>query len=77
MKKLPLLLAAAFLLFAACENNESEITEFDSSALTSIFGKNTVGEESEMSNAKILAKLPIYGSNYFNNENINSMKRNY
>ena len=53
-------------------NNESEITEFDSSALTSIFGKNTVGEESEMSNAKILAKLPIYGSNYFNNENINS-----
>ena len=37
-------------------NNESEITEFDSSALTSIFGKNTVGEESEMSNAKILAK---------------------
>jgi len=53
-------------------NNESEITEFDSSALTSIFGKNTVREESEMSNAKILAKLPIYGSNYFNNENINS-----
>ena len=53
-------------------NNESEITEFDSSALTSIFGKNTIEEESEMSNAKTLAKLPIYGSNYFNNENINS-----
>ena len=53
-------------------NNESEITEFDSSSLTSIFGKNTIEEESEMSNVKTLAKLPIYGSNYFNNENINS-----
>jgi len=53
-------------------NNESEITEFDSSSLTSIFGKNTIEEESEMSYAKTLAKLPIYGSNYFNNENINS-----
>ena len=52
-------------------NNESEITEFDSSLLTSIFGKNT-SEESEISDAKTLAKLPIYGSNYFNNENINS-----
>ena len=53
-------------------NNESEITEFDSTTLTSIFGKNTVEEESKMSNAKTLAKLPIYGSNYFNNESINS-----
>ena len=51
-------------------NNESEITEFDSSELTSIFGK-TLEEESEMSK-QTLAKLPIYGSNYFNNENINS-----
>ena len=52
---------------------KSEITEFDSSSLTSIFGKNTIEEESdEMSDAKTLAKLPIYGSNYFNNENINS-----
>ena len=53
-------------------NNESEIIEFDSSSLTSIFGKNTIQDESEMSNAKTLAKLPIYGSNYFNNDNINS-----
>jgi len=53
-------------------NNKIEITEFDSSALTSIFGKNTIKEESEMSNSNNLAKLPIYGSNYFNNENINS-----
>ena len=35
--------------------------------------KNTIEEESdEMSALKTLAKLPIYGSNYFNNENINS-----
>ena len=53
-------------------NDESDTTEFDSSSLTSIFGKNIVEGKSEMSNAKILAKLPIYGSNYFNNENINS-----
>ena len=53
-------------------NNESDTTEFDSSSLTSIFGKNTNEEDSEMSNDKTLAKLPIYGSNYFNNENINS-----
>ena len=53
-------------------NNKSEITEFDPSSLTSIFGKNTVKDESEISTAKTLAKLPIYGSNYFNNENINS-----
>ena len=53
-------------------NNESEITEFDSSSLTSIFGKNSIKEEYDMSGAKTLAKLPIYGSNYFNNENINS-----
>jgi len=53
-------------------NDESDTTEFDSSSLTSIFGKNTNEEDSEMSNDKTLAKLPIYGSNYFNNENINS-----
>ena len=53
-------------------NKKSEIKEFDSSSLTSIFGKNTSEEESEISDAKTLAKLPIYGSNYFNNENINS-----
>ena len=53
-------------------NNESEVSEFDSSSLTSIFGKNTSENESEMSDVKTLAKLPIYGSNYFNNENINS-----
>ncbi len=53
-------------------NNKSEITELDSSALTSIFGKNTIEEDSKMSDDKTLAKLPIYGSNYFNNENINS-----
>ena len=46
--------------------------EFDSSILTSIFGTNTIEGESEMNDAKTLAKLPIYGSNYFNNENINS-----
>ena len=53
-------------------SDEDEIMEFDSSSLTSIFGKNTTEEESVMSDTKILAKLPIYGSNYFNNENINS-----
>ena len=52
--------------------NKIEITEFDSTALTSIFGKNNIEEESEMSNSNNLTKLPIYGSNYFNNENINS-----
>ena len=54
------------------KDTNNEITEFDSSSLTSIFGKNTSEEESEISDAKTLAKLPIYGSNYFNNENINS-----
>ena len=53
-------------------SDESEIAKFDSSLLTSIFGKNTIEVESEMSDAKTVAKLPIYGSNYFNNENINS-----
>ena len=53
-------------------SDDSEIAKFDSSLLTSIFGKNTIELESEMSDAKTLAKLPIYGSNYFNNENINS-----
>ncbi len=53
-------------------NNKSEIIEFDSSSLTSIFGKNTNEEDSEINDDKTLAKLPIYGSNYFNNENINS-----
>ena len=51
---------------------ESEITEFDSSSLTSIFGKNTNEGQSKMNDVKTLAKLPIYGSNYFNNDNINS-----
>ena len=53
-------------------NDESEVIKFDSSSLTSIFGKNTIEEEDEMSDAKTLAKLPIYGSNFFNNNNINS-----
>ena len=53
-------------------NDKDDITEFDSSSLTSIFGKNTNQEGSEMSYTKTLIKLPIYGSNYFNNENINS-----
>jgi len=46
-------------------NNESEITEFDSSSLTSIFGNNTY----DSSKSK---KSIIFGSNYFNNNNINS-----
>ena len=53
-------------------SDESEIMEFDPSSLTSIFGKNTIEDESQMSYAKTLTKLPIFGSNYFNNENINS-----
>jgi protein involved in polysaccharide export with SLBB domain len=46
--------------------------EFDSSSLTSIFGKNTDEEKNVMMNPIAQAKLPIFGSNYFNNENINS-----
>ena len=53
-------------------NDDSDTTEFDSSSLTSIFGKNTSIGEDVISDAKTLAKLPIYGSNYFNNDNINS-----
>ena len=54
-------------------NNEEEINEFNLSSLTSIFGKNTTVEESEILYPKrsLIMKLPIYGSNYFNNENIN------
>lgn len=61
-------------IFKITENisDESENTEFDSSLLTSIFGKNTNEDEYEMSRTRTLAKLPIYGSNYFNNDNINS-----
>ena len=46
-------------------NNESEIKEFNSSSLTSIFGNNTYSS----SNSE---KSIIFGSNYFNNDNINS-----
>ena len=53
-------------------SNDTEVSEFDSSSLTSIFGKNTTKDEDEMSDTKSLAKLPVYGSNYFNNDNINS-----
>ena len=55
-------------------NNEEEINEFNLSSLTSIFGKNTLVEESEILYPKrsLMMKLPIYGSNYFNNENINA-----
>ena len=52
---------------------ENDELEFDSSSLTSIFGKNTIEEESEMTADIPLAKLPIYGSTFFNNENINSI----
>ena len=50
--------------------NSDEIIEFDSSLLTSIFGKNNNEDEYEKISTKTLAKLPIYGSNYFNNTNI-------
>ncbi len=55
-------------------NNEEKINEFNLSSLTSIFGKNTLVEESEILYPKrsLMMKLPIYGSNYFNNENINA-----
>ena len=46
-----------FLKLQDNTNDESDITEFDSSSLTSIFGKNTVEEESEMSNAKTSSKI--------------------
>ena len=58
----------------ANSNNEEEMNEFDLSSLTSIFGKNTIEEQSEnlYPQRSLIRKLPIYGSNYFNNENINS-----
>ena len=47
------------------EDESQEI--FDSSSLTSIFGKNPV-ENEELLN---LSSLPVFGSNFFNNQNIN------
>jgi hypothetical protein len=49
MKKLPLFLAAAFLLFTACENNESEITQAPSQIDMSDFYLYTDADMNEAS----------------------------
>ena len=58
--------------------NELNITEkeledeeaFDSSMLTSIFGEKNLGNELDEDKLTTPANLPIFGSNFFNNENI-------
>ena len=49
------------------ESNKEEL--FDTSSLTSIFGKNT--EEDDLNEQSLeIGGLPIFGSNFFNNKNI-------
>ena len=49
------------------EDNEEEL--FDTSSLTTIFGKNT--EQDDLNEKSLeISGLPIFGSNFFNNENI-------
>jgi protein involved in polysaccharide export with SLBB domain len=51
-------------------SNDNEKEElFDTSTLTSIFGKNTDQDDNNDKSIKIDG-LPIFGSNFFNNENI-------
>jgi protein involved in polysaccharide export with SLBB domain len=51
-------------------SNDNEKEElFDTSTLTSIFGKNTDQDDKNEKSLKIDG-LPIFGSNFFNNENI-------
>ena len=52
--------------------NEDEIIEFDSSSLTSIFGKNNTEKEVMKASDITVAKLPIFGSDFFKNTNISS-----
>ena len=49
------------------EDNDEDL--FDTSTLTSIFGKNTDQDDNNDESIKIDG-LPIFGSNFFNNENI-------
>lgn len=52
--------------------NEDEIIELDSSSLTSIFGKNNAEKEVKKASDITVAKLPIFGSDFFKNTNISS-----
>ena len=52
--------------------NKDEIIELDSSSLTSIFGKNNTEKEDKKSSDMTVAKLPIFGSDFFKNTNISS-----
>ena len=50
------------------EDNKKDL--FDTSSLTSIFGKNTEQDDNDEESLEIVS-LPIFGSNFFNNKNIN------
>jgi protein involved in polysaccharide export with SLBB domain len=51
------------------DDEENEI--FDTSSLTSIFGNNLkTSDDSQIDEPSVTASLPIFGSSFFNNENI-------
>ena len=55
--------------------SDSKKEEFDTSTLTSIFGKKINTNENKIEKEDQIiqqGRMPIFGSNYFNNENINS-----